>query len=104
MYWSFHDSWELHENYNPDGKFGLFTIDREGREVLSEKKVHHAFITGGRGGDIINQGVLTQGSQCTIDNIILILQDKEGNTLATTSKGQRDAIAQFPYISKFGAK
>jgi len=104
MYWSFHDNWELHENYNPDGKFGLFTINREGREILSETKVHHAFLVGGRGDDIINQGVHTQGSQCTIDNVILILQDKEGKFLATTSKGQPDAIAPPPYISKFGAR
>jgi beta-galactosidase len=104
MYWSFHDNWELHENYNPEGKFGLFTINREGREILSETKVHHpSFLEGSAGDDIINQGVHTPGSQCTVDNVILILQDKKGNILATTSKGQPDAIAPFPYVSKFGA-
>ena len=104
-YWAFTDNFEWHKSFEPEGKFGLFSINRDGREIFSERKVHDAFLVGGRGDDIINPGILTPGSTCKIDNVILILQDKDRNPLATTSKGERDAISPFPpYVSKFGAR
>jgi beta-glucosidase/6-phospho-beta-glucosidase/beta-galactosidase len=29
LYWTLVDNWELHEHYRPEGRFGLFTVDRD---------------------------------------------------------------------------
>jgi hypothetical protein len=69
----------------------LYSIDRGGREHISDTKVHLGLV-GGNGDDTINVGVMLPSSNCVIDDVILELVDKEGNILSTTSRGQPDAV------------
>ena len=102
LHWALMDNFEWASNYKPEAKFGLFSISRDGRERLSETKVHSALF-GTKGDDTINTGQSLPSSSRVIDDVILELLDTEGKNIeATTSIGQRDAVSVG--VTKFGVR
>ena len=95
IYWSLTDNYEWAYNYKPGTQFGLYFINRTGRDFLGDVKVHFSDIplAGGKGDDILNAGVMLSSSNCVIDDVILELLNKDGSIIATTNKGQPDAVS-----------
>lgn len=98
-YWTMLDNWELHEGYRPEGRFGLFTVDR------SQSEQPRRLTEGG----IALQYVITEN---TVSNALLrfgsVCETGQGVLAPTMSSGAiweghtDDGLALRLYLSHVG--